>query len=359
MAAQQLLRNGQAEAGSFRTTGNQRVKNRVLQRQGNARPVVLDVDAYYCAVPHVADGKVHQSPASQRNLSVPIEGRRSILHEVQKRLHHLVAVEVDQRQAHIVIATEANVFADIRLNQTHDVLEQLVHIQRLLVRRASGAKQSIDECRQPVRFADDDIGVFPEFVAVELPRQQLRGAAQAAQRVLDFVRKLPNHLAAGAMLNDQRVLPAYFRAPRYVIHFDEQRILEPGRCHRRNAAIDDTILGVCLVPAETKFIGMWHAGYQRAHQHIAHFRVIIDERQQRMADSAGKTDSQQVLRGRIEFDDKEIVVKQDDGGSQAIDDIFRALRVSVSALPAGLQLAIAFCCTWKRLGSLRIISLPV
>jgi hypothetical protein len=78
-----------------------------------------------------------------------------------------------------------------------------------------------------------------------------------------------------------------------------------------------------------------------------------------MADSAGKTDSQQVLRGRIEFDDKEIVVKQDDGGSQAIDDIFRALRVSVSALPAGLQLAIAFCCTWKRLGSLRIISLPV
>ncbi len=78
-----------------------------------------------------------------------------------------------------------------------------------------------------------------------------------------------------------------------------------------------------------------------------------------MADCAGKADSQQILRGRIEFDDKEIVVEQNDGGSQAIDDIFRAVRVSVSAMPAGLQLPIALCCTWKRLGSLRIISLPV
>ncbi len=46
-----------------------------------------------------------------------------------------------------------------------------MHIDRLLVGRTAGAEQGVDESGQPVRFADDDAGIFAQIRFLELAFQ--------------------------------------------------------------------------------------------------------------------------------------------------------------------------------------------
>jgi len=55
-------------------------------------------------------------------------------------------------------------------------------------------------------LAEDDVGVFAQVAAVELLRQQLRGAANAAQRIFDFVGEAADEIAGGVIGRDQRLL---------------------------------------------------------------------------------------------------------------------------------------------------------
>jgi hypothetical protein len=91
---------------------------------------------------------------------------------------------------------------------------------------------------------------------------------------------------------------------------------------------------VDLTSAETEFVGMRDAGHQGSHQDIAQFGIIVDERQQRLTDGTGRTYAQQVFGSRIEFDDEEIMIEQNDGGSEAVDDACWKLRVSCAARSA-------------------------
>jgi hypothetical protein len=162
-----------------------------------------------------------------------------------------------------------NVLTDVRLHQAYNVLKQFMYVQWLFVRRAARAKQSVYERRKAIGFADDDAGVFPQLVAFKLPFEELRRAAQATERIFDLVRELADHLPARAMLDYQSVFPTDFRASRYVIHFDEQCILELDGRHRRNAAIDDPVFRVRFTSAETEFVRVRDAGHQCSHQDIA------------------------------------------------------------------------------------------
>ena len=89
-----------------------------------------------------------------------------------------------------------------------------------------------------------------------------------------------------------------------------------------------------LASAETEFIGMRDAGHQGSHQDIAQFGIIVDERQQRLTDGTGRTYAQQVFGCRVKFDYEEIMIEQNDGGSEAVDDSCRKLRVSGAARSA-------------------------
>ena len=60
--------------------------------------------------------------------------------------------------------------------------------------------------REPVGLADDDARVLAQRRIEQLALEQLRGAAQAAERVLDLVRELADHEPAAAELREQRVL---------------------------------------------------------------------------------------------------------------------------------------------------------
>ena len=61
-----------------------------------------------------------------------------------------------------------------------------MNIDRLLVGRSARSEQRIDECRESISFADDDVRVLAQLILVELTLEQLRGAADAAERVLDL-----------------------------------------------------------------------------------------------------------------------------------------------------------------------------
>lgn len=60
-----------------------------------------------------------------------------------------------------------------------------------------GKGSRVNEILQPVRLADDDSGVLTELRIRELPFEELRRAPDSAERVLDFVSEVPEHLTAG------------------------------------------------------------------------------------------------------------------------------------------------------------------
>lgn len=97
-------------------------------------------------------------------------------------------------------------------------------VHRLFVRRPAGAQQGIDETGQAIGLADYDAGVFAKLFVIELPLEQLSSTAYPAQRVFDLMCELPDHLPAGAVLDQQCVLAADTRTPGDVGHLDQQQI---------------------------------------------------------------------------------------------------------------------------------------
>ena len=193
-----------------------------------------------------------------------------------------------------------------------------MHVDGLFVGRSSGSQQGVNERRQAIRFADDDVGVFVQLLVVQLPFQELRRAAYAAQRVLDLMGKLPNHLAAGAMLNQQSVLAADLRAPRDVSNLDEHAGV--GRHDRRDAAIHGTFVCVHLRAGERDLVRVVITGSHDATEDVAHLRLIVNELQQGFTLRSSLTDTEDVLRGRVHADDQQVLVQQHDPGTQRVED---------------------------------------
>ena len=193
-----------------------------------------------------------------------------------------------------------------------------MHVQRLLVRRAAGTEQRIDQPGKAVRFADDDVGVFALLRVRELARQQLRRTANAAERILDFVRELANHLPPGAVLNQQRIFARDLVAPRHICHFDQQR--RAVAVDRRHPAVDDALLECTSFGPEPQFVGVVIAAAHDAAQDIAQFRFVVDQPQQRRAARPLRADAEDVFCGRIQADDQQVGVEQDDARAQAVEN---------------------------------------
>ena len=79
------------------------------------------------------------------------------------------------------------------------------------------------------------------------------------------------------------------------------------------------------------------AGHRNARQHIPQFGFIIDELQQGFAAGAAAADSEDVLGGRVQVDDEQVVIEQDDPGAQAVDYVRGVFVQRSVAGAAGLQ----------------------
>jgi len=64
------------------------------------------------------------------------------------------------------------------------------------------------------------------------------------------------------------------------------------------------------------------ARLNNAAQDVAQFRLIIDQPQQCFAASAPCTDAENIFRGRIEADDQQVRIKQNDARAKAIENLF-------------------------------------
>ena len=247
-----------------------------------------------------------------------LERSGRIANDIEQGLYHLVAIEIDFGQARVVIAVDVEPPLVFGLDEPDDILEQLVNVDRLLVGRTARAEQRIHEGGQAIRFADHDVGVFAQLRLAELPLEQLCRAADTAQRVLDLVGKLPDHLPPRAVLDEQRILAAYLRAARHVGDFDEQgRVVD---IDGRNPAVDDALVRVDLGRREPHLVGEVVARRRDARKNLAHFRFVVHESQQRFSPCARATDAEDVLRRRVQVDDEQVVVQQDDPGAEIIED---------------------------------------
>src|SRR4249920_362803 len=76
-------------------------------------------------------------------------------------------------------------------------------------------EHAIHQCLQPVGLFDNDLGVFLQFASnwsagvpplVELALEKLRRAAQAAERILDFMSEIADQLAVRLLAGDDALL---------------------------------------------------------------------------------------------------------------------------------------------------------
>lgn len=133
--------------------------------------------------------------------------------------------------------------------------------------RATRPEQRVDETGKSVGFADDHVGVFAQLGVLQLAFEQLRCAANTAERVLDFVRELPNHLSPGTMLNDQRIFATDLIAPGDIGDFDQQnRVVQ---LDGGDSAVDDAIVRVHLGRCKVHFVRIVIAGDNDAAEYFA------------------------------------------------------------------------------------------
>ncbi len=102
------------------------------------------------------------------------------------------------------------------------MLGEFVRIAGLQIRFPARHESTVDECCKPIDLVDDHTRVLGQWTVVELPLQQLRGTAHAAERVLHLVRELAHDLARNLPLGDQfRLLPQAL-IERRIGHFEQQ-----------------------------------------------------------------------------------------------------------------------------------------
>src|ERR1700723_1526497 len=201
-----------------------------------------------------------------------------------------------------------------------DALQQLVHVDQLLRWRAPGPEHGIEKIGQTVRFADDDARVFAQRRIQEFPFEQLRGAAQAAERVFDFVRELADHQAASSQLRQQRVLASQAPMLRDVFDFQQQPGLALSESDLSDGAVENTIDSARRRPRQ-------FALYHR----LTSLPRAIEQRQQGLgaarqfgdapAECLVGTQAQQGLRGGIQIAYVQTLIEQKHAGHQPVKQL--------------------------------------
>ena len=113
----------------------------------------------------------------------------------------------------------------LRLDELRDVLRDAVQIDLLLPRRAAGAQDSVDERREAVRFLDDHARVRLLLGIRQLPLEELRRAAQSAERIFHLVRELPDDAARKPLLRDEIGFAPHAAVAFRVEELEDERML--------------------------------------------------------------------------------------------------------------------------------------
>ena len=142
-------------------------------------------------------------------------------------------------------------------------------------------QQPVDQRLQAVGLADDHLRVLAQRRAVELALEQLRRAADAAERILDLVREAANQLAVRLLLLEQALLARDLELLIDVAEFEQQD--RAGNIDDRNGA--RKVQARLAADADLELLlGVRRAVGQRLFDRLEQRRRIAEHRLRRMVD---------------------------------------------------------------------------
>ncbi|MCY1354061.1 hypothetical protein D9M69_404200 [compost metagenome] len=176
----------------------------------------------------MADGELAQGAGAQGDAAeaqVVVGGDRlhGVAHDVEHRLDHLFAVDAHVGDARVVVAHQGDAALAFRLDQAADPFQHLVDVGQRQVGQLVGAEHAVDQIAQAVGLLDDHVGVVAQVVFRQLAGQQLRGAADAAERVLDLVGQAAHQQLGGFLLGQLRFFLGDAQQAVARLHFQQQQ----------------------------------------------------------------------------------------------------------------------------------------
>jgi len=183
----------------------------------DARTVVLDMQFQCQAIALLAQRDLPCDPRAQHDAGVadgtPLgECQRGVVGDVEHRLDQLLAVADEVGDRGVVVALDRQAPGELGQDQRPHPLAHLVDVHvGHHVGAAMRRQQAVDQGLQPVGLVDDDLGVLRQALGLDLHLQQLRRAADAAERVLDLVRQVADQLLVGLYLAERALLAVLAR----------------------------------------------------------------------------------------------------------------------------------------------------
>ncbi|MNM64417.1 hypothetical protein D3C81_758150 [compost metagenome] len=114
----------------------------------------------------------------------------------------MFAIDQDVGNAWVVVAHQSDATLAFRFDQVANTLQHFMDVAHGQRRQLVGAEHAVDQIAQAVGLLNDHIGVIAQAFFRQLTGQQLRRAANAAQRILDFVSETAHQHLAGFLFRD-------------------------------------------------------------------------------------------------------------------------------------------------------------
>jgi hypothetical protein len=157
---------------------------------------------------------------------------------------------------------------------------------------------------------------------VQLAFEQLRRAAQSAERILDLVRELPNHQAAAVETRHEVVVARDAMALRVIRQFEQQMRSGDLAFERGDRDIENARRLGCADRTQRQLaIRDAFAGLQHAPQIAEQAVRIVQEVAERPAARLVQAECEEVLRRDVRVDRAQLGIEHDDAGRQRVEQI--------------------------------------
>ena len=152
------------------------------------------------AIALARDRHLARDARREPDLAAPAGRLRGVARDVEHRLDELLLVAGEIGQARVVVAAHDEPLGEFGREERAHALGHLVHIERLDARQPARREEAIHQRLQAVGLLHDHLREFAQLRCIELALEQLRRAADAAERILDLVREVADELAVGLLL---------------------------------------------------------------------------------------------------------------------------------------------------------------
>ena len=243
------------------------------------------------------------------------ERLRRVADDVERRLRELLRIGVELRQAGIEIADHVDA-RKLRLHEASHARHDFVDVRALERRQPVRRQEPVDERLQAVGFADHHLRVFDKLRPVELALEELRGTANAAERIPDLVREVADQLAVRLLLLVQSLLAGDLQLLVDMPELEQQRGFL--RLHRRHRAgqMEFRLAGDRELEL---LLGVGRAAADRLVDRRGQARGVRENLLRTMAHEMLLRELEQVLRGGIGVGHAPRGVEHEHGGGQQFD----------------------------------------